>query len=58
MAMEFLVLGLVLFIAWWTVLGLLYFYTIKRLIGDLDKLTHEQRIELLKTRRQRAFKKD
>lgn len=55
--MEYLFLALGLFVGWWVFCYLVFWYLIiKKVLPGTEEITHEQRIEFLKTRRQRNLK--
>lgn len=55
--MEYLVLGLLVFGGWFALMGTLYWIIAKKVLRSTDELTLEQRLEFLKTRRQRDLKR-
>lgn len=54
--MEYVFLGLLAFGGWAVFVWLFYWFAIRKLLEIADELTPAQRLELLKTRRQRYLK--
>lgn len=54
--MEHVALGLIVFALWWGAVGAVYWLLLRKAFRDIDNLDTKQRLELLKTRRQRYLK--
>lgn len=54
--MDYVFLSLILFGGWWAAMWVLYIVIAKKVLRENKLLTLEQRLEFLKTRRQRNLK--